>query len=105
MSKTVDEVFDAVLDVKTAVIDLKGEFISLQAHVNDELEKMNEKIDTKVDPDELLAHFGSRLLNHRIIKWASTATATALLAFVVQQNFGGPILHVAEFLVRLTRFI
>lgn len=105
MSKTTDEVFDAVLDVKSAVVDLKGEFVRLEGHVNDELEKMNVKIDTKVSPDELLSHFGSLLLNHRVVKWVTTASATALLALVVQQNFGGPLLHGAEFLVRLAHFI
>lgn len=105
MSKSIDEVFDAVLDTKSAVVDLKLEFVRLEGHVNDELEKMNEKIATKVDPDELLSHFGRVLLNHRIVKWVATASATALLALVVQQNFGGPLLHGAEFLVRLAHFV
>lgn len=105
MRKTTDEVFDAVLDVKGAVLDLKGEFIRLEGHVNDELTRMNEKIDSKVDPDELLSHVGAKLLNHRIIKWAATASATTLLALIVQQNFGGPLLHGAKFLVDLVHFL
>lgn len=110
MSKTIDELYGAILDAKGAALDAKNaalevktEFVRLEEHVNDELELMNKRIESKADVDDMLRHLAKSLVNHRVIKWGATGITTGLLALVVQQNLGGPILHIAEWLAHMAQ--
>ncbi len=90
---SVSEVYDAVLDVKEIVLNVKGDMVDLKQHVNDELETMNLVIDHKLDDGQLLTSLGFSLLNNRWLRWIFGAAMAALFSTVAVKQWSGPVVE------------
>jgi len=97
MPKTTDEIYEAVLEVKSEVLDSKLEIITLRQHVNHEVEILTDKvwgidkrIDGKLSADQLLTSIGFKLLNIKWIRWALGGVAAATITQVAASHWVDP---------------
>lgn len=75
-TRTLAQVYDAVLDVKETVLEVKTDMLALKEHVNDRNEAIEEhieliktQIDGKLGADQLLTSLGFKLLNNKWARW------------------------------------
>lgn len=85
-----DEIYGAVLDVRTTVADLRDQVSDLKGHVNDERAEMMVLINRKVDKDDLLTSFGERLLRLGPVRWFLGVVAAATVSTTLVQHWIGP---------------
>lgn len=89
-SRSLDDVYAVILDVKGDVLDLKE-------HVNDEVEllqksmkAMDARIDGKLDNAELLTSLGFKLANNRAFRWGAGVIAATTVSTVAVREWIGP---------------
>lgn len=86
------DIYDAILDVRSDVADLREQFIDLKGHVNDERDDMLALINQKVDKDDLLTSLGERVMRMRFVRWGFGVVAAATVSTVVVRNWLGPVI-------------
>jgi len=103
--KTIDEVYDAVLDVKGDVLNTKKDVFalhqkidSLDLRVNHEQEAFTKLLAKKIDRDnlpvELFKSLGFKLMNRRLIRWGIGVIAAWALGTLVFIQGGSMIDHI-----------
>lgn len=86
-----DEIYGAILQVRTSVADLRDQVLDLKGHVNDERDQMMILINQKQDADSLLTSFGEKLLRNRVFRWAFGVVATATVGTAAAKHWSGPL--------------
>jgi hypothetical protein len=113
--RTVDEIYDVVLEVKEKVIVNIGHIIDLKEHVNDEVQLLRESYDTlsahraqdrldlfeairgKQNSSDLLRSVIFQALNNKAVRWALGASVVSAFATVVSSHWIPWLERIAQF--------